>query len=83
MKKCLEVYNYGPVTHFSSVNLYYTGVSCDERAFKPASYNGSSPLSVYLVVFLRKLSHCWWWRLRDATTATLTELKTDLGPFLA
>jgi hypothetical protein len=35
---------------------------------------------VFSCCILWKLSYCWWWGLTDTTTATLTDLMTDLRP---
>ena len=32
------------------------------------------------LLYLRKLSYCWWWRLRDTSTATLTEFEDGSSP---
>ena len=47
-----------------------------KKAMKRPTYDGSSPLSVFLLYFAK------WWRRKDTTTATVTELTTDLLPCL-
>jgi hypothetical protein len=44
-----------------------------------ATYKMKNPVHLaFTCCILWKLWQCWWWRLRDTTTATLTELTTEL-----
>lgn len=51
MNRSLAVYNKRPVTHFSAITVCHTGVSCEERAFKSASYDGYCQRSVLMFYF--------------------------------
>jgi hypothetical protein len=83
----------GPNTvHFAVDMVFWPSKKCNTHISSgpkgakrqwSATYKMTVPVHLTISCWmLWKFSHCWWCWLRDSTTATWTELTTDLRPSL-